>query len=166
MGLVSRISGIDTWSELERAADERYWDGIVLAVDREGRHSGAVYCWGYVVEMKLKTAYYRVRGVPSSTDLQTELRGIPDRARALGLAWVGSLHNLVSLVSLLIIERRIRGQPLNSGLAQELRRHIAIVGDHWTETLRYKDTRATPEESSEVMNSVDWLLAHAHELWN
>jgi len=166
MTLISRVSNFDTWAELQRAADERYWDGMSLATDPEDRRCGALYLWGYVAEMLLKVAYYRIRSVPYGEDLRNELAGMRDRALALGFTWRGNWHNLESLVSLLIQERSTRGRPLDAYFAEELRHHIDAIAENWSETLRYKDVRALPEETALVFRSLDWLRSHVTELWS
>lgn len=168
MSLISRISGFDTWAELERAAEERYWDGMALATDPEGRHCGAVYLWGYVAEMLLKVAYYRFRNkVKPTDDVQAELVGIPARAKLLGLRWPArNLHRLNSLALLLIEERKIESNPMDPYVAAQLQGHVNLLMGHWTEILRYKDEKATPFESSEVLNSIDWLWSNWSSLWS
>src|SRR5437016_4276672 len=138
MAINDRLSRHDTWSELERAAISRYWDGLALALGEAGHRTGAIYLLGYVAEMLIKTAYYRVRCIDALVNLQDELRGMPARASFLGLSWRGNKHNLESLCRLQVEERRARGQAMQPDLSVPLQRRIAVITRNWTETLRYK----------------------------
>jgi hypothetical protein len=58
--LLDRI-GFDTLAKLEAAATRRYAEAQRLAADEP---LGALYLYGYTIEMRLKAAYYRLAGVP------------------------------------------------------------------------------------------------------
>jgi hypothetical protein len=166
LGLVARLSTHDTRSELERAAWERYWDGVTLATDAGVRSTGAIYLLGYVAQVTLKSAYYRVRQVPATQDLSAELRGLRARATVLGVNWQGNWHNLDSLARLLVTERRVREQAMDPMFEATFQGHVRVVSLNWTETLRYKDTRAESPEVEAVYDSTDWLLINYENLWS
>ncbi len=46
----------DSLREFRAAARQRFNDALVLAAN--GRRTGAIYLWGYAVEMTLKAAYF------------------------------------------------------------------------------------------------------------
>ncbi|MEW6249891.1 MAG: hypothetical protein AB1716_04535 [Planctomycetota bacterium] len=166
MGLLTRITTHDSCGELETAADLRFYDGLSLATSDVARRTAAVYLLGYVGEVLVKTAYYRCRGVAGVDDVATELHNIPVRARVLGLRWRGNLHNLESLATLLVLERDALGNPLEPGFAAEFQGHVASLGAHWSETLRYKAVSAQEAELFEVFESVEWLIANHGRLWS
>ena len=165
LSLLTRISRHDTWPELERAALARYWDGFVLAGASDHRGTGAIYLFGYAIEMLLKTAYYRLRGIAGQTDLEPELRNVRQRAEALGFRWRGNYHNLDSWVRLLIEQRRTAGGALDPVTAGQLRRHVSLITSHWSEVLRYKDTAADETDVQEVFDSVEWIRERYSVLW-
>lgn len=167
MGLLERVSNVDTVAELDRASEHRYLDGIGLYLAHEFRSTGAVYVLGYVAEMLIKSAYYRVRGVGPCEDLRAELRGMEARAMALGYAWTAgrSRHQVESLAGLLAYERRARGCALLAELESGLLGHASLIASHWSESLRYKDAVATEHEVNEVLSSVEWLIANHSLLW-
>src|SRR5436309_1473478 len=90
--------------EFEFAADARYADAIRLA-DGD-RRAGAIYIFGYVVEMVLKVAFLRLVGHGDEDPITTStLRGYVGQsptstARSLGLAGSANLHDLTSWVNL------------------------------------------------------------------
>jgi len=72
LGFVARIARlvpIETWPQLLNASQHRYWDGFALATSGETRNVGAVYLLGYVAEMLLKVAYFRIEGFPRHGDV-------------------------------------------------------------------------------------------------
>ena len=165
MSLREAIARQDTRGELERAAEDRFWDGLILAASEEGRELGSVYLLGYVAELLLKSAYYRVRGVPFDVDVRHELRGMDARARALGFAWQGNRHNLESVAQLLVAERRIRGNPLGAGIEVKLLGRIRLVSDMWSESLRYRSEPVGRDELNDVYSVVEWLRDKYAILW-
>ena len=57
--LLNRI-GNDTLAKLEAAATRRHAEARQLALDEP---LGALYLYGYTIEMRLKAAYYRLGSV-------------------------------------------------------------------------------------------------------
>lgn len=110
--LLARI-GYDTPQKLELAARRRFAEAQMLAA---AEPLGALYLYGYTIEMRLKAAYYRLTAVPSGWDITQRMPGAPDAPRdraenairaMLGLhrrAPVG--HSLVGWAGLVIETRR------------------------------------------------------------
>jgi hypothetical protein len=160
---------MDTWPLLHDAAGERYWDGLTLALD--DRSTGAIYVFGYVVEMLLKVAFFRIRMVPGPHNLWIPLTlgGASPFAMARSHAsWYGrpSLHNLEAWLRLLIAERNSAGPALDPIAAGEIETHVRVVDAHWRETLRYKSLTVSGAEINEVFKSVDWLYKNQVLLWS
>jgi hypothetical protein len=162
MSFLARLALLEpeeTCPRLQAAAMERFWDGFDLATSKDERRLAAVYLLGYVVEVFLKVAFFRVRAWPA--DQPIDLDAVRTHA-----AWAGgNLHNLTGLADVLIAERGILNRPLDPVFAGELRRRVLVVASHWRENLRYRATPALGEELAEVCQSVDWLVANAEELW-
>ena len=158
------VEGSETWPRMEVAAEERFRDGLTLAESGVGRMTGAIYLFGYVVEMLLKTAFFRVENVPYNTNLGQ--RGGPlDFARTLSI-WQGrNLHDLRGWVDFLIDYRSLLGKPFDPGEAAQIRRHVLTVDAHWREWLRYKSSSATLLELNDVYDSVQWLRANHARFW-
>lgn len=163
MSLLARLSLLEpteTWPRLHSTAMERYWDGLALATGQEGRRLGAIYLLGYVAEIVLKVAFFRVCGLP------------PYQAVSLKMAtthasWRGlSLHDVNAWAALLIEERRLRGRPFEPVFASQLKRHVMLVTANWREALRYRHSAASEMELVEVFQGVDWLLGNSNALWS
>ena len=151
---------------MEAAARHRYLDGLLLATSDRERLTGAMYLLGYVAEILVKTAYYRLRGVRPFDDVADELHGMRNRARTLGFPWQGNWHNLESLAGLLVVERAATGSPMEPLFAAEFQARAASVGGHWSEILRYKEAATFESELDEVFESVEWLVANHAQLWS
>ena len=146
---------------MKSAAEQRYWDGLALALASAGSETGALYLLGYVAEMLLKTACFRAVGIAAGDDIAPHLRAAHRDARWRG----GNLHNLQSWFYLLNDVRFFQGNPWNPVLASSIERHVLTVDSHWRETLRCTPLAATDAELEETLASVDWLLAGYHLLW-
>ncbi len=158
------VEAFETWPRMEVAAEERFRDGLTLADSGAGRATGAIYLFGYVAEMLLKTAVFRTQNVAYDANLGQ--RGGPlDFARTLSL-WRGrNLHDLRAWVDFLIDYRSLLGMPFDPSEAAQIRRHVLAVDAHWREWLRYKSASATLLELNEVYESVQWLRANHARLW-
>jgi len=165
LGLLARLNvaeSFETWPTMERAAEARFWDGMVLAIDASDHSTGAVYLLGYVVEMLLKTAYFQMTGVSTNESLEPYLQQARKKP-----AWTGrNLHDLKSWAALINEVRFVRGKAWSPILAGSIERHVLIVSSHWRESLRYTSFTATNAELEEVLTSVGWLRANYDLLWS
>jgi len=151
----------ETWPLMELAAEQRYWDGLNLAMGEKGCETGALYLLGYVAEMLLKTAYFRINSISPSDNIAPHLRTANQHSRWRG----GNLHNLRSWFYLLDDVRTYRGNPWSPVLVATVERHVLTVDAHWRESLRYTSVAANDAELEETFASVDWLLANYNVLW-
>ncbi len=151
----------ETWPGMEQAATQRFWDSLALATAEAGHEAAAIYLLGYVAEMLLKTAYFRVTGVPSSQDIAPHLTAARRNASWRG----GNLHDLRSWFALLNDARSFQGNPWSIVTAATIERHVLTVASHWRESLRYTSLMAADAELEEVHASVDWLLVNYDVLW-
>ncbi len=137
----------ETWPELEDAANERFWDGIALACD-DHRGTGAIYLWGYVAEVLIKCASLRARGVSGTATVAPILHGE-------GI-WH---HRLSDLLHDLRTVRIAASRPLGPVLDSALGSRVNVLSQNWDVSLRYRSTRATETELTEVYNAVEWLMS-------
>lgn len=166
MPLEYRRSEKDTLGEMERAAMERFWDAAALGSAPARRTTGTIYVMGYVAEILVKCAYYRVRGLLPHDTTEMELRGARGRATNRGLPWTGNLHNLPSWAGLLVAERQDLGRELPAVMHVSFLSAVNGIAAEWSETLRYKDIRATETEVRRVYRCVEWLVANYASLWS
>ncbi len=164
MSFLTRLSvaePYETWSGMEQAATQRFWDALALATAEAGHEAGAVYLLGYVAEMLIKTAYFRFVGVPAGRDIAPALRIV--RSHSL---WTGrNLHDLRSWIDFLIDIRRLQGLPLSPPTAGMVRIQVLKIEVHWRESLRYTSQAATLAELDETFTGVEWLRDNHALLW-
>jgi hypothetical protein len=163
MGFQDRLrllEPVDTWPGLERAAIERFWDATELAVSHEGRRTAALYLYGYVVEIALKVAFFRLLGWPAAQPIQ--LKALNTHA-----AWQGKNgHDLAAIVDVLIAERCLPGNvPFNPVFAASLKRRVLTTASHWREVIRYRCTAAAQAEVAEAYECAEWILENRKDLW-
>ncbi|MCX7043879.1 MAG: hypothetical protein NTX50_00135 [Candidatus Sumerlaeota bacterium] len=109
---------------------------------------------GYVAEMILKAAFFRAIGFKDSARLN--LDKIKRHA-----SWKGrNLHNITSLVDVLLDELGIRNKHFDPAFAGIVKSHVLSIANHWEETLRYRHSAATKAELQEVLKNVRWLRAN------
>jgi hypothetical protein len=155
--------------EFDLAADERHADAIRLA--ESGRRTGAIYLFGYVAEMLLKSAYLRLAGhYPDDPITPAILWGYvgtrpASTARALGLPGTTNLHDLGAWAALIVAHRSARppGYP-DPRFAAALTANVRVLDGRWTEVIRYHGNLAYQHELNCIRTSCGWLLANRHRL--
>ncbi|MBV9850416.1 MAG: hypothetical protein JO250_12135 [Armatimonadetes bacterium] len=166
MPFLTRLAALEpdeTWPGMEQAAEQRYWDGLVLATDA-GHEAGAIYLLGYVAEILLKTACFRTAGVGPQDNLWAR-QGAFDQVKTFA-SWTGrNLHDLTGWLQFLIDVRQAIGKPLNPVTAGLITASVLAVNAHWREFLRYRFSAATEAELNETADGVDWLRLNYDLLW-
>lgn len=155
--------------EFDLAADERYADAVRLA--GSGRRTGAIYLFGYVVEMLLKASYFRLvrfgeTQVIGWGDLSAAVgTGPASQSRLLGLAGSRNFHDLTAWASL-IVAYRLRHGPVYPGrrFAATLTDHVRAVHARWTEVIRYHKNVAYDHELARVRTATEWVVWHRAEI--
>ncbi len=154
--LIERLAP-DSIRSLERAAELRYDDGERLA---KWRFLGAVYFWGFTVEMCLTAAYFRSLGYSSNMPIDRDTRMLRmTHARRLKIM-NSDPHPLVGWARLLQRQRTIARKlgPQHSELLRETVRRAETVYKHWRPELRYKLVDVTESQLAEVRESAPWFL--------
>jgi hypothetical protein len=155
--------------EFDLAATERYRDAVALSL--AGRRTGAIHLYGYVVEMLLKAAYFRVLrfGDTTPVDLPAMRAAVGDNpasvARTLGLAGTRNLHDIGAWAELLVAFRTTHGPvypDVRFGVV--LIDRVGVVRERWSETIRYHKNTAYEHELERVESACRWLVDHRYEL--
>lgn len=166
MGFQARLAALEpaeTYGSMELAAAARYWDGLSLAINDRDRATGAVYLMGYTVEMLLKTAYYRARGLAPTDSVAAHLKGVRSQAD-----WHGcnNFHDLVAWAKFLVAVRANMKSPLDPVMGGAVVTYAAQLQSHWSEALRYRSSVASEVELHDVLRSVEWFQANYSALWS
>jgi hypothetical protein len=154
------------------AAWSRYREGNQLAIAAAHQNSpawrhGAIYLFGYVVEIVLKAAYFRLRPANAHGTI-----GLPDLHNARNRAsshfhvhWPGTnLHYLPGWAGLLIQERYSVGRPYAQPFAGALRAHVSRMALLWAESIRYYYSRPSLAEVGTAHAAARWLISHLPRL--
>jgi hypothetical protein len=157
----------DSIREFRSAARQRFNDALVLAVN--GRRTGAIYLWGYSVEMTLKAAYFSLIGL-LETDvitLRAHLQTAINRGRGMGIAWhfAGAGHNIRAWADLLVAVRALSPTTAYStAFMVEVQRYGQRIEQLWRETLRYRKNNAYLHEVRQIREAAEWFLVNSNLL--
>lgn len=171
--LKSRI-GHDSIAKMEAAATRRYAEAQRLSV---AEPLGAIYLFGYTVEMRLKTACYRLANVPPGHNIEQPLPGAFQSPRKQAENQIRTLlglppgtpvgHHLDGWMALLADTRALHALGALDAVIQG--RLIPLVQSAslcWTEILRYRATRPYDEESEAVAAAARFLKVRYRRLWS
>ncbi|WP_165221537.1 hypothetical protein [Aquisphaera insulae] len=147
--------------EFRAAANERYQDGLALAI--QGRRTGAIYLWGYSAEMALKAAYFTLFHSETATlDWKSHILPAIQHAKLVRqIAWpvAGQGHNVRAWAELLVAERAsISGRAYEPRTARQVQVCGQRIGQLWSESLRYHGNLAYSHEVTRVRLAAEWLL--------
>lgn len=154
----------DSIAEFRFAAKRRFNEASSLV--EAGERTGALYLFGYVVEMELKAAYFRTIGFAERTAIQrSDRRTAVGRAKSLGLTWLGNEHDVNSWANLLVLARRAApGMAYPLRFERMLLQYARGVSRTWQETIRYHDNIAYGFELTTVRDAAEWFLQHRSQL--
>ena len=144
--------------QYEVAAGERLLDAMAIAL-ADGREAsrGSVYLWGYVVEMILKAAYFRVLGW--NPTVPVKLSAV---AKTMGLKTVSARdgHDLSLLSRALMRERGLRGLETPGEIASDFDRRVARVSAAWSVDDRYDGSPTSSGLIGQMFEDASWFVAH------
>lgn len=152
---------MQTWKDYELAAVERLWDGLCAGIGRNGGTTGAVYLFGYIAEMCMKSAYFRASGVPATSPvngLLPQLRMAASAATGSRVYARSSFHDLDMLCHALVHVRRSVGRPLPPTVELDLRTHTAMASRRWSTDLRYSPAVIPEADANEGLRAAEWFL--------
>ena len=163
MPLIRRVPGHRS-SEQFRLAARRRFDEATRSVAAGDLLLG-VYLAGYVAEMNLKAAYFRLSGKGTSDPISRKPDLVAAKKRAAGMNIdLGNFHDLSAWASLMIDARKVGGSAYEPGFARILASQVARVQANWGGTLRCRVNRPRPEEVGATFHAVAWLMANYHRL--
>jgi len=122
---------------------------------------GAIYLYGYSVEMRVKAAYFHNAGL-----LREELITQQHRTDAvnmwtiLGLATPPRPHDIAGWATLAVAARSTAPSPLRpyeGAFGIEVVTRATSLYLIWRETLRYRSTQPLPRELRDVRSIADWF---------
>lgn len=148
----------ETVPQYEVAAGERLYDALELALsDGRSQSTGGVYFFGYVIEMVLKAAYFRVVDWPLTQPVQLKTLS---RSVAKTKFNTGDGHNLVLLLQALLAERGARDLGLPPALASDLAIRTTRAAAAWSVDLRYDGSSLPTSVINQMYDDASWFFSH------
>lgn len=163
--------GRDSIAEFEAAAALRHAEARDLL--RRSRDLGAIYLFGYSIELRLKAAYFATAGVVSAAGVPfrpgdpiglADRKNAMDEWSALGLQKkANNGHDLEFWAALTVAKRAALNRPYQIGFGNGVVAKASEVYVDWRETLRYRATVPRVGQVKYVRNRADWF-ARNHRL--
>ena len=158
-----RLAKDETIQDLESAARARLFDA--QALEAAGRAGGAIYLAGYVAEITLKAACFRLGGHTPSTLVQPLLFTYKNRGvLTLPAVPYESGHSLPFWALMLEADhRRTKGrvrEAVKRSVQEAKKMHAK-----WGPQLRYRDEIASADDAKKMVQRAAWFRALGSELW-
>ena len=165
-------AGVDTVGKLEAAGSRRYREAESLFNAQQPL--GAIYLFGYSVEVRLKVAYYRSIGLVSTSVIQGNVHRKPAEDAINGMfnatprlpPGPSPGHHVIGWARLLEQTRAANGTPLAIAIADQMHAHAQNLFLCWVEFLRYRGNKPYDMEVQAVRFAARWFRANARRLWN
>jgi hypothetical protein len=158
----------DTVDDFERAARRYYRDARALR--RADRRFGAIYIYGYSVEMRIKAACFRslfaAQAKPITEAITGDLRDKEMKKwQQLNLSrkYRGP-HDIESWTRLLVARRAALPMPYRPDLARELVDQATIFDLNWREFMRYRTAPVSRAVFESVRLATLWFEKHRGQL--
>jgi len=152
-------------SSLESAAPWRRADADRL--EEHGRRGAALYLRGYIAEIRLCTACYRVLGFNPTDTITDEIRRKHEKAaRDLNLMARGEPHHLPGWARYLAYLRQQNNRGLKRTIRELLLANVEDIYEQWRPRLRYKPVVPTMAQQRVVRTATDWIDDNYTGLWN
>jgi hypothetical protein len=148
--------GRDCVAEFENAAVQRFAEAEVLL--KRSRHLGAIYLFGYSVEMRVKAAFFRNAGFTDGRLISRE-----DRSHAIGMSATLGLpaspgpHDIAGWAALAVAARLTTARPYETALGNLIVAQATSLYLIWREVLRYRATQPMPREIRTVRVIANWF---------
>jgi len=155
--------GEDSISRFESAAPRRLAEAIHLL--EGGKTLAAIYLFGYVAEMCMKAARYRLLGFQTSDEITTGMRRMIAGEDA-GLPLNNFPHDLEDEAVRLIYIRKKYAVGFGSQMRADIQYHAIKLNSQWRPALRYRSTVPLPVEISSVRESAVWFEENYPKLWS
>lgn len=152
---IKLLEPTDTWGGFQRCAELHYYRALCLM--ENGWLSGAVYHFGYVVELLLKAAIFRAAKFRPGDSVKKRSELSPGVIVILN-------HNLTELFRKLVSVRRLNQNPLPMDLIAQAQPRVEGMARNWSEVLRYRSIKASPEETQAIYKRATWFLTNHNHL--
>jgi hypothetical protein len=155
------LRGTDSIEQFEAAAPQRLAEAERLS--KRSHHLGAIYLYGYSVEMRVKAIYFRNAGFALHQVITREDRNhAANMYGTLGLLVRPGQHDIANWAILAVAARATTPAPYPIGIgsiATEFANRAAAINLIWRETLRYRSSVPLGNEIREVRQIAHWFAS-------
>ena len=146
----------------EAAAENMYEASFNLMASAQSGQG--VYLMGYVAEMLLKSAYFRLRGFAAQQVItMTDLRDAVQRHH---LTLPAEKYHDLELWAQLIIRERVLNGLSNSGMEGDLQTTTTRLNTNWSVKMRYYPLQGVVKQDLEdVLDDVVWIKSNHNDFW-
>ena len=148
------VPGKETIRMLRRAATWRFKDAEILRLG--GRSHGAVYLYGYCVEMIVKSACYALDDRDPFSPITEAVRDDVARRNAAELGVDKPRNHQLVKWSRLLAEMVLKHRT-DRELSREIVVQAQVVENRWTADMRYRPSRLSPGEVEAVGAAALWF---------
>lgn len=143
----------DTIHRFENAAARRFAEAELLRKDAT-RRLGAIYLYGYCVEIWLKAACYRaMQFAPRQKITKNDRKSVEALVRAHSPPGIPVGHYLPGWAAFFVSRKMGLGQ----GLSIEITNRASSIYIRWRETFRYAPNRPSTGEINVVYDTAAWF---------
>jgi hypothetical protein len=154
------LASPETLADIVLAADERYTEAEELLL--LGRYDACVYLLGYAVEMWLKAACFRLRGISPSTPVKPALPALKKWLKVVVPAIVPLDYHDLSFWSECAIQLRAHaGRPMPPATIVELRDTICTgLHEEWIVEMRYRRCGLNAADAWKALEQAWWMKSN------
>lgn len=161
-GFADRL-GDGSIETIEAAAPWRLDDAACL--ENGGRRCAALYMDGYVIEIRLTAAAYRLAGYALNDAIARDARRELERdARRLSLM-SAQPHDFAGWARYVVYLRQSRDRGFARTMRDTIIRHAEGAYEHWRPRLRYRALTPTAAVLRIVRDAAGWFDQHYATLW-
>ena len=145
------------------AAHQRLGEGTQLQI---GSPNGAVYLFGYVAELTIKAATYRLFGLPVNQCIPNRtFQHVEWMMKKDGLRLHGP-HDIMAWANFLVdhCKPMLSGAAYPLGFGNDVKHHAGMIDANWSPSLRYYGSVVAPPIAAIVQQSSNWFVANAANL--
>jgi hypothetical protein len=163
LGIAAQL-GDGSIQTLDAAAPWRLADALRL--HEAGRRGGALYLYGYVGEMRLCAACFRLYGYGVREPIDRDKRKALEKdARRLSLM-SSQPHDIAGWARYLVHLRRLRSTGYARGLRGRIIEQAEALYEQWRPELRYHALVPSATQLAVVRSAAEWLDQNYPRLWN
>ncbi len=157
------FSGQDESIEgFEAAAENKYEAGFNLMASPQS--GDGVYLMGYVAELLLKSAYFRLRGFSSQQNI--EMSDLRDAVQRHHLSLPSDRFHDLERWGQLVLRERVLAYLTNPSMEHDLQATVTRLNTNWSVKMRYLDLQGVDKQDVEdVLDDVIWIKTNHKDFW-